>query len=492
MSNPSNLTYENINNPYNKNMERAGDGLIDDVEGSVGMEAITGGGLPEAKATEGPGETEIISGQALGDLWISNWIKSRSYQPKSQGFYLNAKEGYIEANKLYIGSGGIIGGKLDIPDETTANSFHVDSTGNIWSGANVANKATAPFKVTEAGVLTTTSGKIGNWNINSTSIYTGTEDHSGYTANVGDITIYSDGSNASIHAKNFYIDTAGSITATSATITGSITGSTITSTTITGGTIQTNVATYPNVKITSSGVTVAGTSTLNFIATDGSSSGYIGGQSGTGADYDMSLYNFYGKVLTYGRYGIEILAGSAGAAIDITGPGITIDAKGPLGNDQIDVEGDINLASGYEYKINGSAIGGGTVTSIETTGAITGGTITTTGTIAHSTSSGYKHVPTSGASQKFLKYSSSGTAVWSYLSASANAGTIVPTSGTANLGNTTYYWDNVYVGKVNCKPSATNPSSAGDIRSYASGAIDQFRGRPGDGTWLGSFDMTAA
>jgi len=56
--------------------------------------------------------------------------------------------------------------------------------------------------------------------------------------------------------------------------------------------------------------------------------------------------------------------------------------------------------------------GSGTVTSVATTGAITGGTITTSGTIAHSTSAGYKHIPSGGASKQFLKYSSSGTAVW--------------------------------------------------------------------------------
>jgi len=60
-----------------------------------------------------------------------------------------------------------------------------------------------------------------------------------------------------------------------------------------------------------------------------------------------------------------------------------------------------------------SSGGSGTVTSVATTGAITGGTITTTGTIAHSTSAGYKHVPTGGSSKQYLKYSSSGTAVWS-------------------------------------------------------------------------------
>ena len=56
--------------------------------------------------------------------------------------------------------------------------------------------------------------------------------------------------------------------------------------------------------------------------------------------------------------------------------------------------------------------GNGTVTSVATTGAITGGTITSSGTIAHSTSAGYKHVPTAGAAGQFLKYSSSGTATW--------------------------------------------------------------------------------
>ena len=59
---------------------------------------------------------------------------------------------------------------------------------------------------------------IGNWNINSTSIYTGTEDHSGYTANAGDITLYSDGSDSSIHAKEFYIDTAGQFYSTNGSL----------------------------------------------------------------------------------------------------------------------------------------------------------------------------------------------------------------------------------------------------------------------------------
>lgn len=47
-------------------------------------------------------------------------------------------------------------------------------------------------------------------------------------------------------------------------------------------------------------------------------------------------------------------------------------------------------------------------------------------------------------------------------------------------------------GRIVLSSSSISPSSAGELRNYASGATDQFRGVPGDGTWVGSFDMTAA
>lgn len=55
----------------------------------------------------------------------------------------------------------------------------------------------------------------------------------------------------------------------------------------------------------------------------------------------------------------------------------------------------------------------GTVTSVATDGtAILGGAITTTGTISHSTASGYKHIPSGGSSGQILRWSSDGVAVW--------------------------------------------------------------------------------
>lgn len=85
-----------------------------------------------------------------------------------------------------------------------------------------------------------------------------------------------------------------------------------------------------------------------------------------------------------------------------------------------------------EYR---SAIGAGTsstvgtVTSVATTGAITGGTFTTSGTIAHSTAAGYKHIPTGGATGQWLKYSASGTAAWTDLKWNKSLTIDAPVSG---------------------------------------------------------------
>ena len=69
--------------------------------------------------------------------------------------------------------------------------------------------------------------------------------------------------------------------------------------------------------------------------------------------------------------------------------------------------GSVTIASSDQYS--------GTVTSIATSGAISGGTITSTGTITHSTANGYKHIPATGSSGKFLGYASAGTASWQSL-----------------------------------------------------------------------------
>ena len=110
------------------------------------------------------------------------------------------------------------------------------------------------------------------------------------------------------------------------------------------------------------------------------------GNTGKRWNFYANTGDFGGSI--YARYGIKDDNGSYGSSGQV-------------------------LTSGGTGVVTWQAGGGsGTVTSVATTGAITGGTITTSGTIAHSTSAGYKHIPSGGSSGQFLKYSSSGTAVW--------------------------------------------------------------------------------
>jgi len=64
------------------------------------------------------------------------------------------------ANTFSI-SGSLVAGSIHIPDQdTTANSYHVDTDGSGWVGATTTNRATAPMKWTAAGALTATSATI--------------------------------------------------------------------------------------------------------------------------------------------------------------------------------------------------------------------------------------------------------------------------------------------------------------------------------------------
>lgn len=111
-------------------------------------------------------------------------LRSSDYSQGSAGWLIRG-DGLAEFNNLTVRTQLDIGGN----DST---SFHVDVNGNMWSGAGIGNFSTAPFRVTNAGVLTATNANI-----------------------------------------------TGAITATSGTFTGTISGSTITGSTITGNNIST-------------------------------------------------------------------------------------------------------------------------------------------------------------------------------------------------------------------------------------------------------------
>ena len=117
------------------------------------------------------------------------------------------------------------------------------------------------------------------------------------------------------------------------------------------------------------------------------------------------------------------------------------------------------------------------VTSVATSGAINGGTITGTGTISHSTAAGNKHIPSGGSSGQFLKYSASGTAVWA-----ADNNTTYTLAG---LGGVTSAYVLTQINSlVDAAPGALNTlnelaAAIGDDANYASTITTALAGKLG-------------
>lgn len=207
-------------------------------------------GLVSDSSVPVSGGVPVVSSGAIGSGEIGSLIgygKKTFIDPTDgwlQGLDSDNKFKWIIGNATYSidwnvtteGALSVLSGPTDLTSGTiagmtiSATSLTAASGGNttiVSSGSTAftAGPTGSPtFTVTQAGVLTAKSALIGNWSVNTTSIYTGTEDHSGYTANSGDITIYSDESNASIHAFNFYIDATGILNCTSAVFNGAVDG----------------------------------------------------------------------------------------------------------------------------------------------------------------------------------------------------------------------------------------------------------------------------
>ena len=102
---------------------------------------------------------------------------------------------------------GTIGGftisATDLYAGTGATRVEMQAAGGFWAGATAI--ADAPFSVTPAGLIKATSGTIGGWTLGTDAIYTGTKKTTaGYTAD--GITI---ASNGSLRAEHFEITEAG-------------------------------------------------------------------------------------------------------------------------------------------------------------------------------------------------------------------------------------------------------------------------------------------
>jgi hypothetical protein len=202
--------------------------------------AIFSGALSAASGSFG--DTTINSSSTLtigtyssgvsGDIKISNTngIVARD-SSNTTTFSVNTS-GNLTATSGTVGGFTLGSSTLTAGATTTTVGISTGATtSNVAFYAGDATATSAPFRVTNAGALTSTSGSIGGWTINSDGIFTGTFDESGYTTS--GITISNEGS---IHSPNFYLDSTGITTKA-----GNIGGFTIGATSLTAGATTTSV-----------------------------------------------------------------------------------------------------------------------------------------------------------------------------------------------------------------------------------------------------------
>jgi hypothetical protein len=143
---------------------------------------------------------------------VGSAVQSASYSAGSSGWKISAN-GAAEFNSITLPSSSAA---LDIGGDDST-SFHVDATGNMWLGASIANKATAPFRVTNAGYLTATTGAF------SGQLDVGSGNTSFHVDTAGNMWL----GNASYASAPFKVSNTGSVTATTGTFSGTINGGTI-------------------------------------------------------------------------------------------------------------------------------------------------------------------------------------------------------------------------------------------------------------------------
>ena len=149
---------------------------------------------------------------------------------RSPAFYIDAENGDAKFKGTIDGADGVFKGSLLVG--TGADQFNVNTTG-IYLGSSVFNDA--EFSVNPAGSLKSTSGNIGGWTINGTSISGGSGASAISLAPTTGITLGSandifKATSAGIQLGHgtflsapFRVTPAGALTATNATITGAIT-----------------------------------------------------------------------------------------------------------------------------------------------------------------------------------------------------------------------------------------------------------------------------
>lgn len=145
----------------------------------------------------GSGNVEIKAGQSAYNTGTGFWLGMDSGTPKfSLGNVAAGKYITWDGTDLKV-VGGVEISSIDIPDATTANSFHTDSSGNSWWGSNVADgHALAKAKILNTGAATFKSISIGGsntqYNIGDSGVNNFGDGYHGAWSTVGNMTLLAD------------------------------------------------------------------------------------------------------------------------------------------------------------------------------------------------------------------------------------------------------------------------------------------------------------
>lgn len=216
-------------------------------------------------------------------------ISSPYFNVTSQG-YITATGGKIGgwemgATRLYSGSGA----NYVALDSGTAN---VDYP--IWAGNE--NPANAPFSVTRGGAIKSTSGNIGGWTVNNSTLTAGNITlNSNGSMSGGSTHTWSIGTNGAATFNNITANSgtfSGTINASGGTITGNMTvtgtlsGGTISGSTISGGTVSGSTITGGSINI---GNGVFSVNSSGRMVCYNSGGGYLSMNAGTTHPYASGL-----------------------------------------------------------------------------------------------------------------------------------------------------------------------------------------------------------
>ena len=155
--------YSSIERPYGPHLEREADLALD--LGGDGQFQGYGAGQDTSASSGSASSPTVVKGESsIGNLWISNWIRSKNWKPKTQGFYLDGGTGYAEFSNVYVAgsinlstTSSLAGGQTDYD---TGTGFFLGYSGGAYKFSLGVGGGVGPSLTWNGTTLTAIGGVI--------------------------------------------------------------------------------------------------------------------------------------------------------------------------------------------------------------------------------------------------------------------------------------------------------------------------------------------